>query len=124
QRGVAAALEAVSARSPIPVRIVAERLARHSEALEAAVYFCCLECLQNATKHARPRATLTVLLGETNRDLTFTLRDDGAGFDPGAAKRGAGLTNLAERIEALGGTLEVDTGTGRGTRVTGRLPAS
>ena len=56
--------------------------------------------------------------------MLFEVSDDGAGFDPAAAHGGAGLTNLADRVAAVGGTLEVRSAPGRGTRVTGRIPSS
>jgi signal transduction histidine kinase len=55
--------------------------------------------------------------------VSFVVEDDGAGFDPGAVERGAGLTNLADRLAAVGGTLQIDGGPGRGTRITGVIPA-
>jgi signal transduction histidine kinase len=123
ERGLADAMEEVASASPIPVRVEADGLRRYSEAIETAIFFCCLECLQNATKHAGPQATVGVRLAERDGEVSFTVRDDGAGFDAGAVRSGAGLSNLAERVEALGGTLEVNARPGRGTRVTGRFPA-
>ena len=96
---------------------------RHAEAVEATVYFCCVECLQNAAKHAGPGAAVTVRLSASDGCVSFQVDDDGAGFDPGAIHRGAGLDNLAERVSALGGTLEIDAVPGRGTHIAGILPA-
>jgi signal transduction histidine kinase len=86
------------------------------------VYFCCLECLQNAAKHAGPGAAVTIRLSEAEGRVCFCVEDDGAGFDPGAVARGAGLTNLADRVAAVGGTLRIDAGPGRGTHISGNLP--
>jgi len=121
--GLAPALEAAVARSPMPVRIHAAGLTRRSAAVETAVYFCCLESLQNAAKHAGRDASVTVHVSQFQGHLGFTVEDDGVGFDPDGVRRGAGLDNLAERLAALGGTLRIDSRPGRGTRVTGHLPA-
>jgi signal transduction histidine kinase len=83
------------------------------------VYFCCLECLQNAAKQAGPGASATIRLAETDDHVSFDVEDDGAGFDPDAIERGAGLTNLVDRMAAVGGTLQIDARPGRGTRLTG-----
>jgi signal transduction histidine kinase len=121
-RGVGPALKAVARSSAISIRIGDEWRGRHSEAVETTVYFCCQECLQNAAKHAGRGASATVRLREENGSVSFSVEDDGAGFDPGTAARGAGLTNLADRVAAVGGTLEIDTHPGRGTRITGAIP--
>ena len=65
----------------------------------------------------------TVRLARGRRPRSFTVEDDGAGFDPATAERGAGLTNLADRVAAVGGTLVIDARPGRGTRITGEIPA-
>ena len=122
-RGVGAALAAVARRSAIPVNVLDAGIGRHAEATEMTVYFCCLECLQNAAKHAGPGAAVTIRLSETDSRVCFSVDDDGAGFDPGAVERGAGLTNLADRVAAVGGILEIDAGLGRGTHITGSVPA-
>jgi signal transduction histidine kinase len=124
REGIGPALEAAVAHSPMPVRIHAAALGRRSEAVETAVYCCCLECLQNAAKHAGRGTSVTVHVSQYHGHLSFTVEDDGVGFDPGTVQRGAGLDNLAERVVALGGTLRIDSRPGRGTRVTGNLPAS
>jgi signal transduction histidine kinase len=120
--GVGAALAAVARRSAMPVGVRDAWLGRHSEAVETTVYFCCLECLQNAAKHAGPGASATIRLSEENGRVSFGVEDDGAGFDPGAVERGAGLHNLADRLAAVGGTLRIDARPGRGTRITGEIP--
>jgi signal transduction histidine kinase len=124
REGIGPALEAAVAHSPMPVRIHAAALGRRSEPVETAVYCCCLECLQNAAKHAGRGTSVTVHVSQYQGHLSFTVEDDGVGFDPGTVQRGAGLDNLAERVVALGGTLRIDSRPGRGTRVTGNLPAS
>jgi signal transduction histidine kinase len=123
QLGLPAALGAVARRSAIPVRISDEGIGRQSEALETTVYFCCMECVQNAAKHAGSGASVLIRLGQSDGHVRFAVEDDGIGFDAAAVPRGAGLTNLADRVEAVGGTLEIDSRAGRGTCITGRLPA-
>jgi signal transduction histidine kinase len=124
QRGLAAALRAVARRSVLPVSVRDEGLARHSEALETSIYFSCVECLQNAAKHAGPGASVTIRLAQENGHVSFSVEDDGAGFDPAVVGRGRGLTNIADRVAAVGGTVAVDARPGRGTRVSATLPAS
>lgn len=123
QAGVGAALVAVAGRSPMPVSVRDEGMGRHSEAVEMAVYFCCLESLQNAAKHAGPGASATIRLSREDGGVRFCVEDDGAGFNPHTVERGAGLTNLADRVAAMGGTVRIDAAPGRGTRITGALPA-
>ena len=120
REGVAPALRLVGAA--IPVTIADRGLGRHPTAVERAVYFCCLEALQNAAAHAGPGAAATVTLARDGRELCFTVADDGAGFDLARVEPGAGLANMRERVEVLGGALVIDTAPGRGTRVCGRVP--
>jgi signal transduction histidine kinase len=122
-RGVGAALRAVARHSAIPVRIGDEWHGRHSEPVETTVYFCCQECLQNAAKHGGRGVSATVRLREDAVSISFSVKDDGIGFDLGAVERGAGLTNLADRVAAVGGTLHIDARPGHGTRITGESPA-
>jgi len=121
-RGLAAALAAEGDRAPLPVRVVGS-VPRSAPECEAAVYYACLEALQNAAKHAGRGARATVALACCGGALTFEVRDDGAGFAPPArAPRSGGLAHMRERIDALGGTLAIAAWPGRGTRVRGRLP--
>ncbi len=119
--GLAAALRAVGARGPMPVSVVADVPERAVEAVEAAVYFCCLEALQNVAKYAEG-ATVTIQLVAAEGELRFTVADDGPGFDPQAAVGGAGLQNMADRLGAVGGTLVIRSAPGAGTEVEGRAP--
>jgi signal transduction histidine kinase len=122
QHGVGAALDAVAERSAMPIRIVDRGLGRHTEALELTAYFCCLECVQNASKYAGRGASVTIRLSDDDGFVRFRVEDDGVGFDPAAVAHGDGLTNLADRVAAVGGTLDIDSAPGRGTRITGALP--
>ncbi|UGS37801.1 sensor histidine kinase [Capillimicrobium parvum] len=124
QSGLGPALEAVALRSAMRVTVRDDGLGRYSEALETSVYFCCTECLQNAAKHAGPDAAVTIRLAERGGDVTFAVADDGVGFDPATVNGGAGLTNLADRVAAMGGTLTIDSAPGRGTHVAGVIPGA
>ena len=120
-KGLAAAVEAQARKSPVPVEVRADGIGRFPQEIEAAVYFCVLEGLQNASKHAHATLT-TVRMTSTDGYLTFQVVDDGRGFDTGAAAYGMGLQGMADRLDAIGGTLEVTSVPGSGTTVTGRLP--
>lgn len=122
EHGLGAALEAIATRAPIPIHVDVDGLARQPEPVEAAIYFCCLESLQNVAKHAGAGATTTVQLRQDNGRVGLRITDDGVGFDPARVSRGAGLMNLAERVEGLGGTLRIDSAPGRGTRIIGDMP--
>jgi signal transduction histidine kinase len=117
--GLAEALPAVAARAPVPVKINLQGLRRYPAAIEAALYFCCSEALQNAAKHGGPGTTVTITTRADDRMLTLTISDTGRGFDP--ATQGTGLTNMTDRLSAIGGDLVIDTAAGRGTRVTAAI---
>ena len=117
--GLAAALSELARRAPIPVD-VSVRGGRCPEAVEAAAYFVCAEALANIAKHAQ--ASRVMVNSERGADrLSLTVSDDGlGGADPG---RGSGLRGLADRVEALGGSLRVESPVGAGTRLVAELPA-
>ena len=128
-RGLVAALESAAARAPLPVEVVAEGdVARFPQEIEAAVYFCCVEALQNTGKHAGEGAVARVTIGREvgadGRDVvTFSVADDGSGFDPAdLGGQGHGFVNMSDRLGAIGGTVVVDSAPGRGTRVSGTVP--
>jgi signal transduction histidine kinase len=120
--GVGAALTAVARRSPLRTSVLDGWSGRHSGAVESTVYFCCLECLQNAAKHGGPGVSVTVRLSERHGRVGFVVEDDGPGFDASSVSGGTGLTNLQDRVTALGGMLEIDSAPGRGTRIRGEIP--
>jgi signal transduction histidine kinase len=120
RRGLTDALREAALRSPIPTSLEHTSVGRYREAVESAVYFCCLEGLQNAAKHASGATRVTVSLVDDGV-LRFEVRDDGAGLDP-ATSAGAGLTNMRDRLAALGGDLTVLSAVGEGTRVMGKVP--
>jgi signal transduction histidine kinase len=121
QCGLIEALRAAGRNSAIPVEVRARRVARCAEDLEVAVYFCCLEALQNVTKHAGPDARATVTLEQDGPELSFEVRDSGVGFSPQVAHHGRGLSNMRDRVEAVGGALEISSRRGRGTCVRGSV---
>jgi signal transduction histidine kinase len=120
--GLPAALEAQAHKAPLPVKVQAPGVGRYGQDVEAAVYFCVLEALQNVAKYAHASASC-VTLGYDGQCLAFAVTDDGAGFDQSAAPAGSGVQGMADRLAALGGTLHVSSAPGRGTEVTGRVPA-
>ena len=117
--GLAEALPAVAARAPVPVKINLQGLRRYPASIEAALYFCCSEALQNAAKHGGPGTTVTITAHADDRMLTLTISDTGRGFDP--ATVGTGLTNMTDRLSAIGGNHVIDTAPGRGTRITASI---
>src|SRR5258708_6184485 len=121
-KGLAVALAAQARKATPPVEVDADGLGRYPQDIEAAVYFCVLEALQNVQKYARA-SKATVRLVAQNGDLTFEVEDDGAGFDAASAKKGSGLTNMADRVDALGGGVKIESQPGRGTVLRGSIPA-
>jgi signal transduction histidine kinase len=119
-KGLGAALDAQARRSPIPITIRADGLGRYAPEVEAAVYFSCLEALQNVAKYAEA-SSATVILAQSNGHLTFEVVDDGRGFDPASHANGTGLQGIADRLGALHGDLTVRSEPGEGTRVRGRI---
>jgi signal transduction histidine kinase len=121
-RGLGAALEAQARKAPAPTRVTTDGIGRYAQDVEAGVYFCVLEALQNVTKYASATA-VDLNLRNDDGHLIFEVHDDGVGFDPSTAPRGTGLQGMADRLDAVGGKLEVDSAPGRGTSVRGRVPA-
>src|SRR3954468_862078 len=106
--GVAAAVRAVVSTSAVPVEVVDRGLGRHPEALETALYFCCVEAVQNAVKHAAPRR-VEVELDTAGDRLTLLVRDDGKGFDVAAVLAAGGLGNMRDRVDSVDGDLTIRT---------------
>jgi signal transduction histidine kinase len=122
ESGLAAALTAAAGRSAIPAQVDAAGLGRYPAEAEATVYFCCLEAMQNAAKHAGPGASVTVRVRAGAGTLSFEVSDDGSGFGPGQRGPGTGFANMTDRVRALGGSLAVASAPGRGTTVKGTVP--
>ena len=118
ERGLAAALEGLARRSPLPLelRITRERVAR---AVETAIYFTVVEALTNVAKHAQAtHATVTIEIDDGA--LIAQIADDGIGGASAAA--GSGLRGLADRLDALGGTLSIESPRGGPTIIRARAP--
>jgi len=120
-QGLAEALRAAALRAPMPALVEPDGIGRYPEDVESAVYFCCLEALQNASKHARGASRITISLAQDDA-LRFEVRDDGAGFDAEPLPPGAGLTNMRDRLAAVGGRLTIRSAPGLGTVVGGSVP--
>ncbi|WP_283136140.1 sensor histidine kinase [Rhizohabitans arisaemae] len=120
--GLGEALRSATRRLPLRHRVTADLPYRYPEQVEAAVYFCCLEAVQNAAKHAGPGAFVQVRIHAEEEELRFEVRDDGRGFTPGAGQ-GHGFVNMRDRLGAVGGVLTVESAPGEGTAVSGRIPA-
>jgi signal transduction histidine kinase len=120
-KGLATALEAQARKAVVPVTVEADGVGRFPADVESAVYFSCLEALQNVAKYADATAA-TIRLSNGAQGLLFEIRDDGRGFDPTATSYGTGLQGIADRLAALGGELVVTSAPGDGTAVAGRLP--
>ncbi len=122
-RGLPDALRAAGSRATLPTSVDAEAIGRYPQPVEAAIYFCCLEALQNAGKHAGEDATIQIELHEEQGALLFSVNDTGAGFNVArGAGQGHGFVNMADRVGAFGGALRVDSEPGRGTSISGRVP--
>jgi signal transduction histidine kinase len=121
-RGLAEALTAAATRSVLPTDVRADGVVRYPQEIEAAVYFCCLEALQNAGKHAGEGATANVRVWQEDSVLAFEVADTGVGFDPRDPHIGAGFTNMKDRVGAIGGSLSIDATPGAGVRISGRIP--
>ena len=115
--GLERALNSVARRSPAEVQVQAAELPRVDPDIEAAVYFCCLEALQNAVKHGGAEVRVTITIVDLGDALRGSVADDGPGFDQDAGGAGRGLQNMADRVGAAGGTLTIASTPGLGTTV-------
>ena len=121
-KGLPEALASAARRSILPAELVRTDVGRYLPEIEAAVYFCCLEALQNAAKHAGTGARLAIRLWEDQGGLLFEVADDGVGFDARHRSAGVGFTNMNDRLGAIGGSLRVESAPGRGTKIQGAVP--
>jgi signal transduction histidine kinase len=119
--GLCAALVSASRYAAAPVTVSASGIRRCRPEVENAVYFTCLAAIDNAAKHAGP-ARISVHAWDTADALRFTVCDTGRGFDDDRTPEGAGLTNMRDRITAIGGTLTVDSRRAHGTQLHGSVP--
>ncbi|HLX77366.1 MAG TPA: ATP-binding protein, partial [Acidimicrobiales bacterium] len=122
-RGIEEALRSAASRAALPTQVTASDLGRYSPEEEAAVYFCCMEALQNAGKYAGDGATIAVRVWEDGGAVSFEVNDTGKGFDSATSRpKGAGFVNMRDRVGAIGGSVTVRSKPGEGTTVSGRIP--
>jgi signal transduction histidine kinase len=122
-QGLVAALEAQARKAAVSTTVRAEGIERFPQDVEAAVYFSCLEALQNVAKYAEANHAEIELVA-SNGSVTFRVADDGRGFDASATTYGTGLQGISDRLAALDGTVEIVSAPGEGTSVTGRVPSA
>jgi signal transduction histidine kinase len=120
-RGLVEGLRAAALRNPLHTTVLAAGVQRYSREIESAAYFCCLEALQNAAKHAHGASAAVIDLYD-NGSLLVQVRDDGAGFDPDQVGTGVGFISMRDRLAAVGGELDITSSVGRGTCVTAKIP--
>jgi signal transduction histidine kinase len=120
--GPAVALRALADSCSVPVRVRDEGIGRCAEAIEAAIYFCAREAIQNAAKHAGAGAQVTVTLARRQHVIELTISDDGIGMSSDRSTTGFGIAGMHDRIEAAGGRLEILSAPGEGTSVRGVIP--
>jgi signal transduction histidine kinase len=123
EHGIARAIETRADKTPFALRIDDETEDRFESHIEASAYFCILEALQNVAKYANS-TTATVTLEQREGTLTFTVTDDGAGFDPATTDYGTGIHGMGDRLAAVGGTIDLTSAPGTGTTVTGLIPTA
>jgi signal transduction histidine kinase len=120
-KGLASAVQAQARRAGVPVTVEVHGVGRYPPDVESAVYFCCVEAMQNAAIHAAP-SSVRITLRESDAVLRFDVTDDGSGFDPGASGAGIGVTGMRDRVAALDGELRIASAPGVGTTVKGAVP--
>jgi signal transduction histidine kinase len=120
--GLGPALRIAAEDAPVSATVVVETPHRYPPEIENAVYFCCLEALQNVSKHAGEGAAVHVTVAERDEALTFDVSDNGSGFDPDDSPAGAGLTNIRDRVAAAGGRVTIESEPVQGTRVSATIP--
>ncbi len=119
--GLPAALREAAKRAGLPTELRCDGAGRYPPELEAAVYFCCLEALQNAAKHAGEGAKARIALAQRGRTLVFKVADNGRGYDTTVRLAGMGVQNMTDRIGALGGELTIESAPGCGTTIAGSI---
>jgi signal transduction histidine kinase len=122
-KGLAAALESQARKAAVPTTIDAAGIGRYAQDVESAIYFCTLEALNNVAKYAEATRAI-VRVSHQDGHVAFAVEDDGRGFDATATSYGTGLQGMADRLDAVGGELHVESSPGAGATVTGRIPVT
>ena len=120
--GLVAALQDVGRAAGLPVAVTSSGLTRQPAELELAIYYCCREAIQNATKHGGPSVNIVIALHEDDHGVEFEVSDDGPGFDVVNTRFGRGLQHMRDRIVPLGGRLTIDSHPETGTVISGAIP--
>ncbi len=120
-QGLVAAVQAQARKASVPIEVRADGIGRYPQDTEAAVYFCVLEAVNNVAKYSAA-TNVEVRFAQTDGELCFEVVDDGVGFDTAATSHGTGLLGMADRLDAIGGSLRVASRPGAGTTVEGRVP--
>lgn len=118
--GLPDALPGLAARAAVPVHLDLVGVGRYPPSVEAGLYYCCSEALQNAAKHGGQDNSVTITGRDDGEVLRLTINDTGPGFD--SRNVGMGLTNMADRLSAIGGQFDIETAVGAGTRITATVP--
>lgn len=119
--GLAVAIEAQARKAPLPITVHSAGVGRYDRDVEAAVYFCVLEAMTNAIRYSNAKS-VHIRLIESDGALTFIIEDDGEGFDSTVVASGSGLAGMADRLDTVGGAVEIDSKHGQGTSIRGRVP--
>jgi signal transduction histidine kinase len=119
-KGLSTALEAQARKAAVATSVEPDGIGRYPQDVEAAVYFCALEAMQNVAKYSQANSAV-VRLREDDGELVFEIRDDGRGFDPKSTNYGTGMQGMADRLDAIGGRLEIQSEPGNGTLVRGKI---
>ncbi|HEY7281788.1 MAG TPA: histidine kinase [Actinomycetota bacterium] len=122
-QGLAVALATQARKAMVPTIVEATGVPRYPQEIEAAVYFCTLEAMQNVAKYAEA-SSVVIRVARDDGALVFEIADDGRGFDPAERSYGTGLQGMADRLDAIGGTLEIESAPGNGTTIRGLITAS
>lgn len=121
--GLAEALPAAAGRAALPTTVETHGIGRYSPEIESTVYFCCLEAMQNAGKHAGDDAEIAITVDEVDGKLTFVVSDDGVGYDAGSrGMQGHGFVNMTDRLGTVRGQLTATSVPGKGTTIRGDIP--
>ena len=122
ERGLDVAVRSAAQRSTVSTTVAVDGLSDYPLEITTAVYFCCVEALQNVAKHAPGAQSVRIVLRDSGSVLSFSVSDDGPGLTGQNARVGAGMLNMRDRMTTIGGQLTVHSQPGQGTRVSGRVP--